>query len=90
MEELKTVTIIATEFKDWTLPQIAENRATLEDVRIEADPLIADQISYEKSTRKISFSGKGISSITSQQMVIIKIILVNAFGESPYSQSVIV
>jgi hypothetical protein len=85
MEKLKIETIIATEFKDWTLPQIAENRAILEDVRIEADPLIADQISYDKSTHKISFSGKGISSITSQQMVIIKIILVNAFGENPYS-----
>ena len=90
MEELKTETIISTEFKDWSLPPIAENRATLEDVRIEADPLIADQISYDKSTHKISFSGKGISSITSQQLVIIKIILVNSFGENSYSQLVMI
>ena len=90
MEELETITIISTEFKEWSLPPIAENRVNLDDVRIEADPLIADQISFDKNTHKISFSGKGKSLIASQQMVIIKITLVNAFGENPYSQSVIV
>jgi sugar-specific transcriptional regulator TrmB len=85
VDELKTETIITTEFKDWSLPPISENRATLKDIKIEADPLIADQISYEKNTGKISFSGKGISSVTSQQMVKIKITLVNSFGENLYS-----
>ena len=50
MGELKTETIILSSFKDWSLPSIAENRAPLKDVRIEADPLIADQISYDKNT----------------------------------------
>ena len=62
----------------------------MQEVRIEADPLIADQVSFDTVTRKFSYSGEGISLFTSPNMVQIKITFVNSLGENPYSQTMIV
>ena len=69
---------------------MVENQAPLENVRIEADPFIAYQVSYEANTRMITFSGKDVGSFESPKIVKVKITLVNTFGENPYMQIVIV
>ena len=72
------------------LPQIVENQTPLENVRIEADPLIAKQVSYEINSRTITFSGENFGSFESPKIVKINISLVNTFGENTYSQIVVV
>ena len=72
------------------MPFIVENQAPLENVRIEADPFIAYQVSYEANTRMITFSGKDVGSFESPKIVKVKITLVNTFGENPYTQIVVV
>ena len=60
-------------------------------MRIEPDPLIADQISYNIDTNTMSYSGQKIySGTSSSEMTKIKITLVNALGEIPYMQVVMV
>ena len=59
-------------------------------MRIEPNPLIADQISFDLDSNTISFKGDKMESLSTLMIVDIRIILVNVFGENVYSQSVIV
>ena len=52
----------------------------MQEVRIEPDSLIADHISFNSRSNKISFNGEELETVTSAKFVKIKITLVNSFG----------
>ena len=87
---METEAVVAGQPSEWTLPSIETGSLLLQEVRIEADPLIVDQITYDSLTNTISFSGKGLASLTSSEFVKIEITLVTPLGETVFSQIVAV
>ena len=89
--DLKPKIITSGQFEEWTLPTIEANgKGWLKEVRIEPDPLIEDQITFDSLKNMIYFLGEKIEALTSKKIVQIKITLINEAGENPYSQTVIV
>ena len=57
----------------------------MKEIRINADPLIEAQIAFDFDNKTISFSGEGISQLSSHKLVKLNITLVNTFCEVTYS-----
>ena len=89
-EDLETEYLVADQPSKWTLPPIETGLLRLQEVRIDADPLISDQISFDFLSSTISFSGEGLDSLTSTEFVKIKITLVTSLDEKSISQNVII
>ena len=63
--DLERATIISGKFSDWILPRIETNESPLKEVRIKAAPLIADEISFNPISKRISYSGQKLGNLTS-------------------------
>ena len=89
-ENLTTQAIVVGQPSQWNLPTIESGSQPILDVRIVADSRIADEISFDSRTNTITYSGGGLETHTSSQMLQLEITLVSSLGENVFFQMVTV
>ena len=90
-ETLQVLTIVSGEKSEWTLPTIESCDRTLQKVTVQPDSILANYITYDDKSSKISYEGSLIQGASTQNRYAkIGITLTNSAGSTPYEQSLIV
>ena len=89
-QSLAAASIISGIESNWTLPDIDSGNVALTEVRLDTDSLILENLKYDSVANKIHYDGEELNALKAMRLVTLNITLVNSFGETPYSQLVIV